>query len=201
MICLISGTGICWRVTPGVLDNNVIKIISSHTRCWGRWLAWGNMIQGQCLGYLQLLTHNDTHDLESVSYIPHTQTLLSGNDRKRLLTVTNCFRCCGELKCHKTVCLTHNAYSFECPSHTQSLCAIIVRHTWPGAIWSTSLQIEGGPHFTVLIWINMICLIYGTGICSVYHMIQTILEYTYIRPVHALLDGSHQWINTWFAHQ
>ena len=26
----------------------------------------------------------------------------------------------------------------------------------------------------------MICLIYGTGICSVYHMIQTILEYTYI---------------------
>ena len=84
-----------------------------------------------------------------------------------------------------------NAYSFECPSHTQSLCAIIVRHTWPGAIswiWSTSLQIEGGPHFTELIMINMICLIYGTGICSVYHMIQTILEYTYIRPVHALLE-------------
>ena len=35
-------------ITPGVLDNNVIQIISSHTRCWGRWLACGNMIQGQC---------------------------------------------------------------------------------------------------------------------------------------------------------
>ena len=121
-------------ITLCVLDNNVIQIISSHTLCWGRWLACGNMIRKQAwsvLGYLQslILTHNDTHNLESVSYIPHTHTLLSGNDRKRLLTVTNCFQCCGELKCHKTVCLTHNAYSFECPSHTQSLCDIIVRHT------------------------------------------------------------------------
>ena len=129
-------------------------------------------------------TNNRYHYM--VLQYAHTHTLLSGNDRKRLLNVTNCFRCCGELKCHKTVCLTHNAYSFECPSHTQSLCAIIVRHTWPDAIswiWSTSLQIEGGPHFTELIWINIICLIYGTGICSVYHMIQTILEYTYIEPI------------------
>ena len=134
----------------------------------------------------------DTHNLESVSYISHTHTLLSGNDRKRLLTVTNCFRCCGELKCHKTVCLTHNAYSFECPSHTQSLCAIIVRHTMTRCNimnmeyfitnWRrTSFHgVNMDQHDLSDIWDwDMLCISYDPDYPWIY---------IYIRPVHALLE-------------
>ena len=134
MICLISGTGICWPLS------HCVSLIIMWSRSSvaipvagaGGLLAvtWSASKHGQCwVIYNLLYSHIMTHITWSLYLTYHTHTLLSGNDRKRLLTVTNCFQCCGELKCHKTVCLTHNAYSFECPSHTQSLCDIIVRHT------------------------------------------------------------------------
>ena len=65
------------------------------------------------------------------------------------------------------VCLLPNKVWFDLIWFVQDmsldinrLAAITQRSTRSGPT-----HIEGRPHFTVLIWVNMICLISGTGIC------------------------------------